>query len=113
MGLDDAFPKQRRSEILGMSEDAGLQQKTHEWFIQEAYARLVTPGSYCVVFDTIIENMAGGAYPDWPRGRGNNPKTAVEEFLRCHPEFEVDETVDAKLQISVATGRHLRRLLTQ
>jgi cephalosporin hydroxylase len=88
---------------------------THEHVSKEleAYAPLVTPGSYCVVFDTIIENMPEGTYPDRPWGRGNNPKTAVEEFLRLHPEFEVDGTVDAKLQISVAIGGYLRRRLTK
>jgi cephalosporin hydroxylase len=75
----------------------------------ESYAQLVTPGSYCVVFDTIIEDMPADTFPDRPWGPGDNPKTAVWEFLRAHPEFEIDKTIDHKLLISVAPDGYLRR----
>ena len=74
-----------------------------------AYAPLVTPGSYCVVFDTVIEDMPAGSFPDRPWDRGNNPKTAVREFLRCHPEFEIDEAIGHKLLVTVAPDGYLRR----
>jgi cephalosporin hydroxylase len=51
-----------------------------------------------------------GMYPDRPWGPGNNPMTAVREYLRTHPEFEVDRRPDDKLLISVAPGGYLRRL---
>ncbi|MBI1380505.1 MAG: cephalosporin hydroxylase [Planctomycetaceae bacterium] len=76
----------------------------------EAYAPLVTPGSYLVVFDTIVEQLPKSLYPDRPWGPGDNPATAVAEFLREHPEFEVDQTIDNKLQLSVAPGGYLRRV---
>ena len=76
----------------------------------EAYARLTTVGSYCVVFDTIIEDLPADVYPNRPWGPGDNPKTAVHEYLRRHPEFEIDHGIDHKLLISVAPSGYLRRV---
>ena len=76
----------------------------------EAYAPLTTVGSYCVVFDTVIEDLPAGTYPDRPWGPGDNPKTAVREYLESHPEFEIDERFDDKLLISVAPGGYLKRV---
>lgn len=75
----------------------------------EAYAPLVALGSYCVAFDTIIEDLPAGTYANRPWEVGNNPKTAVREFLTHHPEFEVDHDIEAKLLITVAPGGWLRR----
>lgn len=84
---------------------------THEHVLTEleAYAPLVSRGSYCVAFDTVIEDLPAGMYPDRPWDVGNNPKTAVREFLSRNHDFEVDESMDAKLLISVAPGGYLRR----
>ncbi len=84
---------------------------THAHVLAElnAYAPLVSSGSYCVVFDTIIEDMPAGTYPDRPWDVGNNPKTAVREFLSNNHDFGVDEDVEAKLLITVAPGGYLRR----
>lgn len=84
---------------------------THEHVLAEleAYAPLTSPGSYCVVFDTVIEDLPAGMYPDRPWDVGNNPKTAVLEFLTRNHDFEVDEDMDAKLLITVAPGGYLRR----
>jgi len=83
---------------------------THEHVLAEldAYAPLVSPGSYCVAFDTVIEDLPAGMYPDRPWDVGNNPKTAVREFLSRNPDFEVDDDMDAKLLITVAPGGYLR-----
>jgi cephalosporin hydroxylase len=84
---------------------------THEHVLAElqAYAPLVTPGSYCVVFDTIVEHMPKSMFPDRPWGPGNNPKTAVHEFLSSHPEFTIDSTIPDKLLITVAPDGYLKR----
>ena len=84
---------------------------THEHVIAEleAYAQLTSVGSYCVVFDTLIEDMGEGAYPDRSWGLGNNPKTAVREYLKTHSEFEINKCIDHKLLISVAPDGYLRR----
>ena len=85
---------------------------THDHVLKElsAYAPLVTAGSYCVVFDTVVEHMEEHAFPDRPWGKGNNPMTAVDAYLTDHPEFEVDTIMDAKLLISVAPRGYLRRI---
>lgn len=84
---------------------------THEHVLAEleAYAPLTSPGSYCVVFDTLVEDMPADMFPDRPWGPGNNPKTAVHEYLRSHPEFTIDKAIDHKLLISVAPDGYLRR----
>jgi cephalosporin hydroxylase len=76
----------------------------------EAYAQLTSVGSYCVVFDTLIEDMGEGAYPDRSWGPGNNPKTAVWEYLKAHSEFEINKSIDHKLLISVAPDGYLKRV---
>src|SRR5262249_51143771 len=48
----------------------------------EAYAPLVTKGSYCVVFDTVVEDLPDTLTFGRPWGRGNNPRTALREYLR-------------------------------
>ncbi len=75
----------------------------------KAYAPLVTRGNYCVVFDTIIDNMPPDAFLDRPWGEASNPKIAVDAYLANHSEFEVDRQIDNKLLISVAPSGYLRR----
>lgn len=76
----------------------------------QAYAPLTSVGSYCVVFDTIIEDLPKDMFPDRPWEPGNNPKTAVWEYLKSHPEFEIDKSIQNKLLITVAPDGYLRRL---
>jgi len=85
---------------------------THDHVLAEleAYASLTTLGSYCVVFDTIVEDMPADMFPDRPWGPGNNPKTAVWEYLKTHPEFKIDKQIDHKLLISVAPDGYLKRV---
>jgi len=85
---------------------------THDHVLAEldAYAPLTSKGSYCVVFDTIIEDLPQGMFIDRPWGPGNNPKTAVHEYLKTHREFEIDRSIDNKLLISVAPNGYLKRV---
>jgi len=85
---------------------------THEHVLAElnAYADLVSVGSYCIVFDTAIEDLPAGSFPDRPWDVGNNPKTAVHEWLTTHPEFQIDKNIDNKLLISVAPDGYLKRI---
>lgn len=76
----------------------------------EAYAQLTSVGSYCVVFDTIVEDMPAELCKDRPWGPGNNPKTAVWEFLKTHSEFEIDKSIQHKLLITVAPDGFLKRI---
>jgi len=85
---------------------------THEHVLAEleAYAALTSVGSYCVVFDTVIEDMSADMFADRPWGHGNNPKTAVWEYLKTHPEFEIDKSIENKLIITVAPDGYLKRV---
>jgi cephalosporin hydroxylase len=85
---------------------------THEHVLEElkAYAPLVSKGSYCVVFDTIVENLPAEIFADRPWSPGNSPKTAVREFLKHYPDFVIDKSIDHKLLISVAPDGFLRRV---
>ena len=76
----------------------------------KAYAPLVSLESYCVVFDTIIEDMPEDTSLDRPWGPGNNPKTAVWKFLKNHPEFEIDKQIQDKLLITVAPEGYLKKI---
>jgi cephalosporin hydroxylase len=87
----------------------------------EAYAPLVSQGSYCIVFDTVIEDMPGEMSADRPWGKGDNPKTAVWEYLRRLKDpgrtaadenplvLDIDKDIEAKLLITVAPDGFLRR----
>jgi len=76
----------------------------------EAYAPLTSVDSYCVVFDTIIDDLSDDLFPNRPWGVGNNPKTAVGEYLKTHPEFEIDKSIQHKLLITVAPDGYLKRI---
>lgn len=84
---------------------------THDHVLEElkAYAPLTSVGSYCVVFDTIIEDMPESFFPNRQWGVGNNPKTAVREYLKTHTEFQIDQNVHHKLLITVAPDGYLKR----
>ncbi|MDO9192759.1 MAG: CmcI family methyltransferase, partial [Undibacterium sp.] len=85
---------------------------THDHVLAElqAYAPLTSVGSYCVVFDTVIEDMPAEMFPDRPWGPGDNPKTALRSYLKEHPEFEIDRQINNKLLISVAPDGYLKRM---
>ena len=85
---------------------------THDHVLAElnAYAPLVSVGSYCAVFDTVVEDMPAEMFPDRPWGPGDNPKTAVWEYLKNHPEFEIDQSIQNKLLITVAPDGYLKRI---
>jgi cephalosporin hydroxylase len=85
---------------------------THDHVLAEleAYAGLATVGSYCVAFDTVIEDMPDDAFDDRSWGKGNNAKTAVWDYLKRHPEFEIDNSIQKKLLITVAPDGYLKRV---
>jgi cephalosporin hydroxylase len=86
---------------------------THDHVFAElnAYAHLVSIGSYCVVFDTFVEDMPEDyVWTGRPWGKGNNPKTAVWAWLTQHPEFEIDRSIEDRLLITSAPDGFLRRV---
>ena len=85
---------------------------THEHVLAElnAYASLTSKDSYCIVYDTIVEDLPEDFYPGRTWGPGNSPKSAVWEYLKKHPEFEIDKSIDNQLLISVAPDGYLKRV---
>ena len=85
---------------------------THDHVLAELQTPrpLTSVGSYCMVFDTIIEDMPAEMFPGRPWGPDNNPKTAVWEYLKRHPEFEINRTIQHKLLITVAPDGYLKRV---
>lgn len=97
---------------------------THEHVLAEleAYAPLTSSGSYCVVFDTVVEDLPEETSSDRPWNKGNNPKTAVREYLRrlkdegrkaadgAQLHFEIDKMIENKLLITVAPDGYLKRI---
>jgi len=83
---------------------------THEHVLAElrAYAPLTSLGSYCVVFDTAIEEGPPELFADRPWGKGNNPKTAIWEYLESTDRFEIDKAISNKISITVAPDGYLR-----
>jgi cephalosporin hydroxylase len=83
---------------------------THEHVLRELelYSPLVTKGSYLIVLDTVIEDMPPDSFPDRPWGPGNNPKTAVREFLKGNRRFVRDEEIENKLVLTVGPEGYLK-----
>jgi cephalosporin hydroxylase len=83
---------------------------THDHVLKELalYAPLVTRGSYLVVFDTLIEDLPDELFAGRPWGKGNNPKTAVWEFLKTTDRFEIDARIHGKLLLTCAPDGYLR-----
>jgi len=95
---------QRRMVVLDSNHT-----ESHVFAELEAYAPLVSPDSYCIVFDTAIEHMPDGFYSDRPWKKGDNPLTAVQKYLAKNPDFSVDGELDGKILIGNAPGGFLRR----
>ncbi len=128
----DAHPMRKRIDMIeGSSIDESVASKvreaargkervlvildsmhTHDHVLRELqlYAPLVTVSSYCVVLDTIIEDLRGDAYPDRPWGKGNSPKSAVWAFVKDDPRFAIDRHLEAKLLMTAAPDGWLKRV---
>jgi cephalosporin hydroxylase len=97
---------------------------THEHVLDELklYAPLVSRDSYCVVYDTIIEDMPADAFPNRPWTKTRNPKSAVREYmagLQAKPatgadgaplQFRIDHEIENLMLITVAPDGFLRRV---
>lgn len=85
---------------------------THAHVLAElnAYAPLVAVGSYCIVMDTGIEDLPDDHFSERPWRKGNSPKSAVWEYLKTHPEFVPDKTIEWKLSITAAEDGFLKRV---
>jgi cephalosporin hydroxylase len=89
--------------------------KDHVLAELRAYADLVSPGSYLIVADAIMERLAGAprSAPDWS---WNNPGSAIGEFLTEdarfvaeEPEFRFNEGL-VRERITYFAGGYLKRI---
>ncbi|MBV4475766.1 cephalosporin hydroxylase family protein [Pseudomonas sp. B2M1-30] len=111
--IDPAIVDEVRQRVAGKKVLVVLDSNhTHEHVLAElqAYAPLTSVDSYCVVMDTVVEDMPQDAFPDRPWGKGDNPKTAVWAYLEENRDFEIDHAVHGKLLITVAPDGYLRRV---
>ncbi len=97
---------------------------THDHVLEELelYAPYVSKGSYCVVWDTGVEDLPPEMCADRPWGKGNNPKTAVWEYLKrlsgegrkAHDgsalQLEYDRTIEHKISITASPDGFLKRI---
>jgi cephalosporin hydroxylase len=85
---------------------------THEHVLAELrlYSPLVGEGYYLVCSDTVVEYQPKDMNRPRPWGPGNNPKTALDEFMKENDRFEIDWAVSDKLLISCIPGGYLRCL---
>ena len=111
--IDSSIVEQVLQRVAGKKVLVVLDSNhTHEHVLAElqAYAPMTSVGSYCVVMDTVVEDMPHDAFPDRPWGKGDNPKTAVWAYLEENRDFEIDQAVHGKLLITVAPDGYLRRV---
>jgi cephalosporin hydroxylase len=88
----------------------------------EIYAKLVTKNSYCIVFDTIIEDLPEVYGKNRVWGKNNNPKSALKKYLnkikrdsffdlkKKKINFKIDKAIDSQILITVAPSGFLKRL---
>lgn len=105
--VDMVYEKAKNKQTILVCLDSN---HTHDHVLKELqlYSPLTTKGSYLIVFDTVVEDMPDDFFPDRPWGKGNNPKTAVWEFLKSSDRFEIDKEIQNKLSITVAPDGYLK-----
>ena len=84
---------------------------THEHVYEELnlYTPFVSKNSYCVVFDTIVEELPKNYIKNRPWNKGNNPKTAIKKFLKINKNFRIDNEYNNKLLISMNPDGYLKK----
>lgn len=104
--LEQVHTLLRRDEIVMVVLDSD-HSKAHVLSELNAYAPLVTVGSYIVATDGNMGELSDvpGAGRAW---LSDNPKVAIHEFLSAHPEFEVDAG-PTRLGITYWPDAYLRR----
>jgi len=83
---------------------------THEHVLNElhSYSPFIEKGQYLICGDTVVERIPAQLHRTRPWGPGNNPATAVKEFLAETDRFIVDEAIDQKLLFSCHPGGYLK-----
>ncbi len=82
---------------------------SHEHVLKELelYSKFVSQDSYLVVFDTVVEELPKGSQSERPWDVGNNPMTALKQWLPLNSEFQIDNSITNKILITVARDGYL------
>jgi cephalosporin hydroxylase len=111
--IDDKTLAEVRGRIAGRGPVMVIldHNHTHTHVLRELelYSQLVSPGSYLVVLDTIMEDLPDDYFAGKAYGKGNNPGTALRAFLATNPPFEVDYDIEDRVLMTLAPGGFLRR----
>lgn len=101
------FAKDKKRILLFLDSN-----HTHEHVLRElnAYAPLVSVGSYCIVADTGIEDIEQSLIIDRPWGKGNSPKSALKEYLKTNNNFIIDKHYETKILITGSSDGYLKRI---
>jgi Cephalosporin hydroxylase len=108
VGQINAMAKDKKSVMVFLDSS-----HTHEHVLKELriYSKFVTPGSYIVVFDTIVEFLPAEFNANRPWGVGDNPWTAAREFLKDNKQFVIDRSIQEKILMTAAVDGYLKRVL--
>jgi len=103
----------RVEKLLGIGKKVMVlldSMHTHKHVLEELrnYSKFVKKGSYIIVFDTMIEDMPKGYFSNRPWEVGNNPKTAVQDFIKENNRFKIDGIFEKKLLITSCPGGFLK-----
>ena len=85
---------------------------THDHVYSElnAYGGLVSINSYIIVYDTVIDSLPNESWPDRSWHCGNSPNSALQLWLKTNPGFQIDNSIDNKLLLSVAPAGFVKRV---
>jgi cephalosporin hydroxylase len=100
-------------DITGSSRDVMVildSHHAHDHVLRELrlYSPLIGKGHYLACSDTVIEYQPPADYRPRPWGKGNNPKTALDEFMKENDRFIIDSDIDAKLLFTCIPGGYLK-----
>jgi cephalosporin hydroxylase len=83
---------------------------THQHVLDELrlYAPLVSKGQYLIVSDTVVEDIPPQEHRPRPWGPGDNPKTALRQYMKENDRFEIDQYVNDKLLLTYTPDGYCR-----
>lgn len=85
---------------------------THDHVLKELrlYSPFVGKGYYLICCDTIVEYIPVQKHRSRPWGPENNPKTALNVFLRENDRFKVDKDLENKLLLTCNPSGYLEAI---
>lgn len=109
--VDDFTVAQVKSILDGSQEVMVVldSSHTHDHVLKELrlYSPFVGKGYYLICGDTVIEEIPAQTHRPRPWGPGNNPKTALDQFLNENDRFQVDTAIENKLLFTCSPGGYL------